>query len=140
MIKKLTFFLQDKINVIEILNESSYGKQIVQNFIDNYESYLTHEDRKKIVSIVCLHLVVVDIGLNGNVIKILITDRLDENTSSSVTHTPKIYSYMEQTFNFRERQQSTKKFKCATDVIRKFHRYIDVDEGALVIAFTLFFV
>jgi hypothetical protein len=46
--------------VIEILNECSNGKQIVQNFIDNDESYLTHEDRKKIVSIVCLHLVKVD--------------------------------------------------------------------------------
>ncbi len=47
---------------------------------------------------------------------------------SSVSNTPKIDNYMEETFVYREIQQNKNEFQCASDVIKEYHRYVDVEE------------
>ncbi|KZR97542.1 Uncharacterized protein APZ42_007523, partial [Daphnia magna] len=53
--------------------------------------------------------------------------------SSSVSNTPKIVNYMEETFVYREIQQNKNKFQCASDVLKEYSRYVDVEEGLLIL-------
>lgn len=39
---------------------------------------------------------------------------------------------MEETFVYREIQQNKNKFQCASDVLKEYPRYVDVEEGFLV--------
>ena len=43
-------FMQDMIKVREFLNSDKLGRQIVKNFIENNETFATHEKMKKLFS------------------------------------------------------------------------------------------
>lgn len=53
--------------------------------------------------------------------------------SSSVSNTPKIVNFMEETFVYREIQQNKNKFQCASDVLKEYPRYVDVEQGFLIL-------
>ncbi|KAK4006190.1 hypothetical protein OUZ56_011345 [Daphnia magna] len=147
-----------ELNLFEILKSEKKGKEIVANYISRNKDFITHEERIEVVNIICSHMIAVNPlkHFPSTTLKHLYADaivqsfpclgtrvkdidgtlRLNHDVEWIKVHVcsgsnrAKIFEYMENTFEFRDRE-STFRFTSASEILMEYPRLADVDEGSL---------